>query len=333
MRTNSILLEPTNNGGGGQGAAGGEGSAGGAQTGAQSGQQQAGAKPPPTTAEKLFGGMVKPAAEGNSGDGKAGAAPGGEANGGAAGRQGAAAPPPTQQQGQAGQAGQQAQAGNVIQMSEEVLAGLTKRIAESVQPKEQPKQLTQEEFNKMFNVYSPSEEELMILFGDDKKAAVQMLGHMLASTSKQATTIASHLIAHELQSLRQQFQPALSMAEERQMEKMKTEFFEQNADLKGYEPLLVLIRDQFVAKGVSFPTKEAAFKAVADEARKQIEAIPGLKGGAATAGQAAGQQQAAQTGSRMPVLSGGKGQSGAGDTGASSGAGKMNTAQRIFGPK
>jgi hypothetical protein len=130
-------------------------------------------------------------------------------------------------------------------------------------------------------------------------------------------------------------QPALQMAEERNMEKLKTEFFEKHEDLKGYEPLLVLIRDQFVAKGIQFKTKEEAFKAVADAAREHIQKIPGLQGGAGSGtsnGAGSSKLDGKAGNSRMPNLSEGKGQSGAGDQGgASHKSGSKSTAERIFG--
>jgi hypothetical protein len=198
--------------------------------------------------------------------------------------------------------------------------------------------MTQEEFDRTFNIYRPTEQDLDALFGEDRPTAVKTLTNMLHKASTQATTIASHLIAHELQQLKSQLNPALQFVQERQMEQMKTRFFKQNPDLEGLEPLLVLIRDQMVAQGRQFGTEDEAFKAVAEEARKHMEAIPGLKTakpgqGAAQAaqGQSQNQQQSGQPARRMPALSGGQGQSGAGDSSASSGGKRMNAAQRIFG--
>lgn len=223
-------------------------------------------------------------------------------------------------------------------MTDEMFTQMGAKIAESVKGASAPtqeKQVSQEEFDKMFNIFRPSEQLLTELRSDDPKVAMSAYQTMAHAAAKQAVTIASHLVANQIAEIRAQFQPAMSMAQERAMEQMKTEFFTEHPDLKGLDPLLVLIRDQFVANGVKFKTKEEAFKAVAAEARKQMEALPGLKNGSANGsgnGAAAG-QGGGNPPRQMPALSGGKGSGGAGDTGAAAGGGgnKVSTAKRIFG--
>lgn len=329
-----ILLEPNPNEGGGQGAGAGDGGQGSSGTPGQGQQAQTPPAKAPSTSERLFGGMVAPD-KGSGSQGTAGTGtPGGEGNAGAGGKTGSSAPASGVQPDAGQAAAQQSVAGapQKYELTEEVLAKLAQNIATASRPPEQQPQMTQEEFDKMFNIYRPNEELLARVLGEDKAQAVQAVQEMLHGAARQATTIASHLVQNEVQQLRQLIAPALAIAEEKQMEAMKVEFFEQYKDLKGMEPILVLIRDQFKGQGRTFKTKEEAFKAVAEEARKQIEAIPGLKAASVASAAAGSQQQTQGQASKMPGLSGGKGQSGAGDGGAASGSsGKKSTAERIFG--
>ena len=309
----------------GQGQQGGQQGQGGHDQGAGQGQPQR-----QSTTERIWGQIIKPDA-GKAGSG--GDAGQGQPASGAAAAAAATSGTPAATPGTPAPAGSQP-----INLTKELLADLGKSIAESVRGPAAAPQMSQEEFDKAFNIYRPNADLWKALRGDDEAAAVDALTQMLHGSARQATTIASHLLAHEMKQLQTLIQPAIAMAQERQMEQLKNEFFELHADLKGYEPLLVLIRDQFVAKGIQFNTKEEAFKAVAEEAQKHIEKIPGLKHGAnngqgAAGGDAGGQQNGGQpAGGRMPVLSGGKGQSGAGDGGqASGGRNQKSTAERIFG--
>lgn len=323
----------------------------------QGDSSQSSTEAPISTAQKLWGGLVesdKTKAQGQKTDkSKSDLEQGQNQNsqGGQAGTklstQGQSTDPNAA--GQSGQAatsgqGQQQDQPKNINLTEEMLASLGKKLAESVNPQgqqqqQQQPQMSQEEFDKTFNIYKPSPETWRAIRGEDEGQAIEALTTMLHGAAKQATTIASYLLNHEVQQLKDFIQPAIQMAQEKQLEAMKVEFFEKNQDLKGLDPLLVLIRDQFVAKGTKFKTKDEAFKAVAEEARKQIEAIPGLKAAnaanLAAAGQNTqqgqqGQQTSQQTARKMPALSGGQGQRGAGDTGATSGAGAKSTAERIF---
>lgn len=226
-----------------------------------------------------------------------------------------------------------APASQKIELTEELLSRMGENIAKAIQPQpaaEKPPTMSQEEFDQMFNIYRPNKEVWAAIRGEDEGAALQALTTMLHGSAKQATTIASHLIQNELAQLKQILQPALAMAEERTQTTLKEEFFKAHPDLKGLEPILVLIRDKMIASGRRFKTKEEAFKAVAEEAKAQVAAIPGLRQNGAAAGGAPAGQPAGQT-ARMPSLSGGKGQAGAGDASGSTGGAKTSTAKKIFG--
>lgn len=233
-------------------------------------------------------------------------------------------------------AGQQAAQGQVQTQQaqtpveqQQVPIDVIKQLAQELrQPQQQAPQMTEQEFNRLFNVYQPTPELWQALRGDDPATAVQALSTMLQGAVKQAATLAAFHTQQELQRVQEMVQPALSMARERQNEQMKTEFFGQYPDLKGYEPLLLQVRDALLSQGLGNLSKEKAFETVAQRTREILQKIPGLQqGGQAGQTQQAGGRQASTAKRQMPTLSG-KGQG----TSAGSAPAKT-TAERIFGPR
>lgn len=201
------------------------------------------------------------------------------------------------------------------------------------QPVQQEPQMTEQEFNRLFNVFQPTPEILQSLRAEDPQVALGAYNQLVQGVVRQATTLAAFHVAQEVQKMQQMFQPAIKMAEERQMEAQKGRFFEKYPNLKGMEPLLTAIRDKMIANKANYPDEESAFKAVADEAQKVLSQIPGLNGQqAGNNSNPQGNGQAKQTQApvqkrQMPTLSG-KGQ------GTSpGGAAPMSTARKIFGPR
>jgi len=263
---------------------------------------------------------------GQGGQGGQDGAGAGGGQGGAAG-QGAGAGAGQGEEQQGGQAQQQPAA---LNLSEDAIRKLAEAVSSGRQGDQQggqQRQPTQEELDKMFNVYKPSPELIKALREGGEPAALAAISQMTGGAVKQALTLAAYQMQQELNKFRQMVEPAMQYAYEQQMEKMKSEFFTQHPDLKGYDPILTAIRDKFIASGVRFENKEAAFKAVAEEARKVLSNLPGYKSGEANGGggSAAGQQKSGA----LPSLAGGRGGAGAGDRGSS--GGQPNTAKKIFG--
>jgi len=221
--------------------------------------------------------------------------------------------------------GQQQAPPNQMHLSEESINQLANKLQPQQQAQPQQQQpLTQEEFDKTFNIVRPTKDQWEALRGEDEAAALSALTNMLHGTSKQAVTLAQYALQQEVQKLTQQFAPALQYAQAQEMERMKGEFFEQYPDLKGYEPLLTEIRDRLVAQGTQFPDKATAFKTVAEEAKKVLAKLPGAQ----AAGQPGAQPQ--QRAGTMPALSG-KGNVGAGDRPPSGSNSKEARVKSLFG--
>lgn len=288
---------------------------GGASGQATGGQGQQGAQ---STAQQIFGGQDGAAGGQTSGTGGAGQQDG-------------------QQQGQQGGQAASGQSGpppNVIPMEtlEQVVKTLAQQNQVQQQQQQQP-QMTQEEFDKMFNVFKLPADFLTQLRHEDPVVATGALTTMIQGIVRQAATLSAFHTTQELQKLQGQLSPALEFVQTQQMDRLKNEFFEAYPNLKGLEPLLLQIRDSLIKEGKNFKSKEDAFKAVAERAQEILSKIPGYTGGNTT-NNAGGQQQQAsgqQQTRRMPSLSG-QGQGG-GAGGGKGSAGPKSTAERIFGPR
>lgn len=281
---------------------------------------------------------------------------------GQATQKGTGHPPGQQSQGQASQGatgtdagpgGGEGQAGAPGAVQATPKSGLTAEeisqiVARTVaavpqaQPQQQQPQFTEQDFIKTFNVFQPTAEILASIGLPSTPETVQGFNSIATAIVKQSVTMA----AYQMQKLQQdleakyekrlaQFEPARQMAEEKVNEQLKEEFLGKNPDLKGFEPLVLEIRDRLMSQGVQFKTKEEAFQTLATHARKILQQIPGLQAGGAGEGQQAVQQPQSTTttsgASRMSALSG-AGQGGAGQNRPSAAQKpKKNTAETLFG--
>lgn len=84
-----------------------------------------------------------------------------------------------------------------------------------------------------------------------------------------------------LQMLSQQLAPLFEVYTDYQNRKYEQEFFEANEDLKSYADIARMVYRDMLAKGVKFPSKEAAYAAIAENTRKVVKSL----GGAAPSGQ------------------------------------------------
>lgn len=250
---------------------------------------------------------------------------------GGEGQQGGEGSQQTQQQTQ-----QEPQAAPPTSITPEAFAEALKKAGftpPAAQPQQQqpPKQYTQEDFDKLFNVWKPTPDLIKAIREGDEQAALVALANMGSGVQKQAVTIASLLVQDVRDQLIEQFTPYMNYVKQDHETKLWTEFIsmEENKDLKGFEPLLKVVvahmKDEFKGKTLS---KEEGFKALADRARAMIKSLPGAQ---SQAQGAAGQQtQTTQQGKKMPPLSSG-GQAGSGGANAASGTSKKSPAHAVFG--
>lgn len=228
------------------------------------------------------------------------------------------AEPEVEQQSQA-QVQQQAPAApQPVSLTKEAIQEMLQQVAKPQQQQQEP-QMTQEELARMLNVFN-ADQGLLETLGL-KPEALPVFNNMLQAVVRQAVTMATVHQQQQMRAMMERFAPLQQFVSQQQEEKYRKEFFESNADLKGFEPLAEAIYTQMIQEKFS-GTKEKVFEEIAKRTRdlKAKLNIP-----QATQQQ---QQSAPQTPRKMSTLTRG-GQVGAGSNGVST-DGKNKTAVRLF---
>lgn len=193
-------------------------------------------------------------------------------------------------------------------------------LGQPAAPAEQPRQYSQEDFDKAFNVYKPTKVLIQRLrkamAAEDAAAeddALAAIVELVQGTNKQAVTMSAYQMEALKEELMKQFAPLQTDIAQRREEALKNEFYATFEDLKQHSLLVDAVTAQLRLKG-GFPagtTKEKAFEVVAGEVKKILAALPGGNGAAPTSGQPKPQP------SRMSTLTSG-GQGGGGGQGGAS---------------
>jgi hypothetical protein len=181
-----------------------------------------------------------------------------------------------------------------VQLSPESMAALAATLQPAAQPQAQP-QLSQEEINRLLNVYNVDETALTEL--GLPTTALSRLNTILEAKVKQAVTAATLHTEMVRRQLAQQLEPLHTLVRQQQMAQARQEFFAANADLVGKEQLVEAVYAKLESEGWKPKDKVEAFKIVADQSRQLLKALLGPGNGQGT-GQAAA---ATSGGSRAPV--------------------------------
>jgi hypothetical protein len=177
-------------------------------------------------------------------------------------------------------------------MTSDQIAELVSKTVKAVAPAAPAapqKQWTQEEFNRTFNVYTPTQDDVtQLLAGGDQ--AIAAVNRLILGAVKQATTMAALQHQQSLEEFRNQHLSPLEEVRQdyirRQTEAVKEDFFKTHPDLKTQERLVIAIGTQLQSEGFQ-GTKEQAFTEVAKRA-KEVLATAGVQLAAApAAGQSA----------------------------------------------
>lgn len=257
---------------------------------------------------------------------------GSDPQGGAPAQAGGTATPPASTTGDNGgaTATPPAQATAQPQLTPQAIAEAMKAagVGQQAPPQEAPKQWTQEDFDKHFQVFNPNPEMVQALLAGGEGAVKAM--HVLRDgLVKQAVTMAAYIVQDRLDQFSKEHSPkwegASQYVQEKRAKELVDEFYSQNEDLKKFEPIVQATIAQMKGEGHNFKTKEEGFKACAERVRAVLKSLPGLNLEDAAAG--ASPQSPATP--RMPTLSnGGQGGSGKGPNGA---GGKVNPSHAVFG--
>lgn len=201
------------------------------------------------------------------------------------------------------------------ELTKTITSAVTSALPQPAAPAPPP--LSQEELDRALKVFKPSMKHIEAIQGGGE-GAVQALAEIAQGIYQQANTMAAYQLAMMQEQLEARLNPLQSHYQQQQARELQNEFMTAYPTLKGYEPLLMSIRDQLVREGTKFKDKTAAFAEVAKRADAVIKSLPGA-GSAASNGTPANQQPA--TAHQMSTLTGG-GQSGTGTSGKNDGAAK-----------
>lgn len=238
-------------------------------------------------------------------------------------------PAQAQPQGQPAQqpAAQPAAQPNQYVMTDAQLAALGQQLRgpaqeQQQQPTQQP-QISQEEFNKRFNVVTVDDQTYQAILGvaPDSPERVRALQNTLQGVVRQSLTMARFLVQQEVEKLQSQmgsqFKPLLEAHEQQRETAYKNEFFQKNPDLKNHEPLLVEIIAAAKARGLQFESPAQVMEYVSATANR----ILGRNGSAQNGQQRPTNAPAAPS---MPTVS-------TGGRASNSAAAPTTQAQKIFG--
>jgi hypothetical protein len=198
---------------------------------------------------------------------------------------------------------------------------------QQVQQPQTVEQMDDATFAKTFNIVSVDAGTYEQILGVPPSSPQQVaaLHTTLQGIARQAVTMSRYLaekmVNEKFSQLETQVQPLAQTHREQMENRVKDTFFTKYADLKAYEPGIREIVDAARARGMQFPTQEAAMEYVATTARKLFNVAPGAVAGRnpAQGGQPAGSR------AMTPMSMGGR--SGQGGTATP----PQSTAQRIFG--
>ena len=196
------------------------------------------------------------------------------------------------------------------------------------QPAAQPKQMTQEEFNRHYGLptVDAATYEAILGTGPDKPERAQALQSLLHQSTRAAVLMAQELVNNHLQSLRGELGPVFEAHRAQREAAIANKFFTKFPEFKGEEALINEIKDAFIARKASFASEDEAFAAVATQARQIIARFRQP----AANGQPAGGTQTNKGGSGQPPARTmtPSSQGGRGGTGAAT---SKPIAEQIFG--
>lgn len=197
-------------------------------------------------------------------------------------------------------------------LSREDIAAVVGETVRNVMPQGQNEPpLTQEQIDQALRVFRPSSALLKKLRSENEEEAIGALNEMVQGIHNQATTLAQYLMEQRFGTLAAQLNPLQAYVAEQQQERLKDEFFKEHPNLKGFDPILTVVRDGMVREGLKFKDKKSAFAECARRAQELLKTLPGAGGAAAGATGGTPEGTSNTPSSQMSTLTGG-GQGGAG---------------------
>lgn len=193
--------------------------------------------------------------------------------------------------------------------------------------------MSQEVFDKTFNVFKTDAAGFKAITGYDAESPAQVaaLNSALQGVARQALTMSDALMSQKLDALKAEimgeFTPVKTFHQTQFQKQLEDEFFTVQPDLKDYRPLIETVIKAEMQAGRKFATKAELFQFAADKTRSLLPATVLQQTGGALVPPTTPQTQQPTTQRRMTPVSTG-GQVSATGTGS---AAVQNDAKTIFG--
>lgn len=208
--------------------------------------------------------------------------------------------------------------------SREDVANLLKEVIPATQPAQVDKTYTQDELNKMFNVFAIDEAYATGL--GLAPEALPLLIQLRDGLIKQANTYVEARLGILEKALNTRYQPMLDFAEQQRIRASEDAFYAKHKDLADHKDVVSMVLAHLQQQGHQPKTAEEAATLLADTTRTFLK----NKGVVLAAGDGASQQQQT-TPTKMASLSGG-GQGTAGrSTSSASAGGVASDLKSLFG--
>ena len=192
--------------------------------------------------------------------------------------------------------------------------------------------LSQEEFDKTFNVFKVDAATFAAITGyaPEKPEQVTALNTAFQGVARQALTMANALVAQKMEAMKGeimgQFAPVKASHEAQFQKQLESEFFAAAPDLADFRPLIETVIKSEMQSGRKFASKEELFKFAADKTRSLLPATVLQQPAGAVAPNGTTPNQQPTTQRRMtPASTGGQVSQGQGS------AAPRGDAQTIFG--
>lgn len=203
-------------------------------------------------------------------------------------------------------------------------AGVSQAPAPATQqPPAAAPQLSQEDYNRMFNVWQPDAGLVAQLRDEDPAKAIQAMVALRDGLVRQALTMADFRIRQMVDGMQKDhIAPMQQFMEEAREEKYRNEFFDKHADLRPYEEIADAVSAKLIGNGLK-GTKDHVFSEIAKATRAVVKKLLAANGGKEATPPTEGAKR-----SKMSTLIGG-GQSGGKQT-SGAGAAKGPPGAEVF---
>lgn len=181
----------------------------------------------------------------------------------------------------------------------------------AVQPQAQQPQMSQEEFNRTFNIWQPDAAFDTMLRAETPEQRMQAYAQLRDSLMRQAMTVAEYRMQQlvkefrdkDLKEVRDSMEPLNSYVSEQRAVAFEKDFFEKYPDLEQYRAIVDGVVAKLQGQGFTAATREKVMERFATDSRAVVKQLTGQQA-SPNGGNGRG-QQAKPAGRQMSTLTGG----------------------------